>query len=139
MYISRAKAFKRRIVNEPDCISLLKKYNFNIIILEDYTFLEQISICANAQYIVSNHGAGLSNILFMKPSSSVLELRKENDYHNNCYFSLANAMSLNYYYQICAPCNKYQDAHIANLLVDIEALDFNINKMITQSSSIEPH
>ena len=69
-----------------------------------------------AKYLISNHGAGLTNMLFMKAGGNVLELRHRGDKHNNCYFSLASTLRLNYYYQLCDSENNIEDAYTANLL-----------------------
>lgn len=39
--------------------------------------------------------------LFMRPGSKAMQLRREGDAHNNCYFSLAGALGLRYFYQLC--------------------------------------
>ena len=101
IYISRSKASRRFLINEKDVESLLKEYNFQIINMEDYSFREQINIAYNARLLVSMHGGALTHIHFMQQESSVLEFRKKNDSKNNCYFSLADAMKVNYYYQFC--------------------------------------
>ena len=58
---------------------------------------------SRARYVVSNHGAGLTNMLFMKDGARVLELRHVSDYVNNCYFILASALQFDYLYQLCEP------------------------------------
>lgn len=130
VYISRSKASRRKIVNEEDCISVLKDYDFKVLHLEDYPFEEQVAILANTQCLISNHGAGLTNLLFMKSNSKVLELRKENDDHNNCFFSLASALNVNYFYQLCPTEDPNEIAHTANLIVDCQTLRHNIELML---------
>ena len=80
--------------------------------------------------MISNHGGGLTNILFMKSGSSVLELRQSGDSHNNCYFSLASALYLKYYYQLCHSENPDEDAHTADLIVDCRRLRKNIEQIL---------
>ena len=74
--------------------------------------------CWRARYIVSNHGAGLTNMLFMKDGGSVLELRHVSDCINNCYFTLASALDLKYFYQTCAPQNQSADRTTPTSFVD---------------------
>jgi capsular polysaccharide biosynthesis protein len=59
-----------------------------------------VSCARNADVLAANHGAGLTNMLFMKPGSRVLELRYEHDNHNNCFFALANTLAVSYHYQL---------------------------------------
>lgn len=130
IYISRSQAEKRKIANEAECIAILEEYDFRIVRFEDYSFDEQVKIAADARYLIANHGAGLTNMLFMKSGGAVLELRKKADAHNNCYFALANALQLNYFYQICDSENNEEDAHRANLIVDSGLLRKNIEQML---------
>ena len=132
IYISRSKAQRRKIVNEEECVAILNEYGFETIYFEDYTFEQQVEIALNAEYLVSNHGAGITNILFMKPDSKVLELRKTGDAHNNCYFALASALKLKYYYQLCSSENPDEEANTANLIVDCQLLRENIGKMLAK-------
>lgn len=130
VYVSRGKARKRKIINEEECITTLTEYGFQTIYFEDYSFDRQVEIALNARYLVSNHGAGLTNMLFMKSGGNVLELRKNGDTHNNCYFALASALHLKYYYQLCNPECRDEGAYTANLIVDCQLLRKNIEQML---------
>ncbi|HEU4711474.1 MAG TPA: glycosyltransferase family 61 protein [Pyrinomonadaceae bacterium] len=125
LYITRAKAAKRRIVNEDEIAPILGGFGFQTVSAEDMSFEEQVRLCSRARYIVSNHGAGLTNILFMRDGGSVLELRHRSDCINNCYFTLASALDLNYFYQTCEPQNA-ADPHEAHLVVDPQRLKENL-------------
>ncbi|MBX9852302.1 MAG: glycosyltransferase family 61 protein [Cytophagaceae bacterium] len=130
IYISRYKALRRKISNEKEVVNIFEKYNFKVLYFEDYDFDEQAQIMLNAKYFISNHGAGLTNMLFMQPGTSVLELRRENDDHNNCYFAQASALNLKYYYQVCKSENGETDTYTANLIVDPFVLEKNIKTML---------
>lgn len=132
VYISRARAPKRRIVNEAEVSAALSKFDFEIIHAEDLGFAEQVRLFSQTRYLVSNHGAGLTNMLFMQSGGSVLELRHKTDRVNNCYFTLASALNLNYFYQTCDPVPDLEDAHTADLLVDIEQLNRNLEELTRQ-------
>lgn len=134
VYISRGKAKVRRVINEADVVAVLKEHGFCVVFLEDYAFEQQVKIILNARYVVSNHGAGLTNMLFLPPGSSVFELRKCADSHNNCYFSLASALDLKYYYQVCKPENPDEDAYSANVHVDLELFRKNLEQMLAEDS-----
>lgn len=126
VYISRSRALKRRIVNEEEVVAVLREFGFRVLHAEDYPFEEQLRIAARARHLVSNHGAGLTNMLFMRAGSSVLELRHLTDRINNCYFTLASALGLNYFYQTCEAETPGEDAHTANLRVNVAALRENV-------------
>ena len=120
IYVSRAKANRRKIVNEDEIFPLLKKYNYRVVYFEDYTWLEQIKLMANANQLLSIHGAGLSNMLFMQPDAKVLEIRREGDHHQNCFFSLASALNYDYYYLLCKTRGIFKTTMRANLYVDTD-------------------
>jgi len=126
LYISRRNAGRRKIINEDEVTSVLDRFGFETIHAEDLSFEQQVRTCSRARYIVSNHGAGLTNMLFMKDGGSVLELRHISDCINNCYFTLASALDLKYYYQTCQPKNQSADPHDAHLVVDTDQLEKNL-------------
>jgi hypothetical protein len=130
VYISRSLAPKRRIFNEDEVMEVLRQFDFRIIRSEDHSFAEQVRIASRARYLFSNHGAGLTNILFMSPGTNVLELRHVTDRVNNCYFTLASALNLNYFYQNCEPADRDEDPHTGDLKVDSRALRANIELML---------
>ncbi|HEX5705416.1 MAG TPA: glycosyltransferase family 61 protein [Pyrinomonadaceae bacterium] len=130
VYISRAHAPKRRIVNEAEVSAALRKFDFEIIHAEDLGFAEQVRLFSQTRYLVSNHGAGLTNMLFLQSGGSVLELRHKTDRVNNCYFTLASALNLKYFYQTCDPLPDGEDAHTADLFVNVEQLARNLDQII---------
>jgi len=130
VYISRGKAKTRKVINEKEVMAILKEHGFNVVLFEDYPFEQQAKIILNARYVVSNHGAGLTNMLFLPPGSSVFELRKLGDSHNNCYFALASALDLKYYYQLCKSENPNEDAFSADVYVDLALFRKNLELML---------
>jgi hypothetical protein len=131
VYISRGKALRRWISNEDECRRVLRDYGFTTIHFEEHTFDEQVRIAMNAECMVSNHGAGLTNMLFMGEKGRVLELRRSGDAKNNCYFSLASALDLHYYYQLCESDTPGADTFTGNLIVDCDRLRANL-ELITR-------
>jgi hypothetical protein len=130
LYISRGQAGKRRIINENEIAPILSRFGFETVRTEELSFARQVRICSRARYVVSNHGAGLTNTLFMREGGSVLELRHQTDSVNNCFFTLSSALGLNYFYQACEPQNAKADPHEADLLVDPEELDRNLRLLL---------
>lgn len=126
IYISRRAAQKRRIVNEDELTPVLNKFGFQTVYAEELSFQDQVRVLSRARYLVSNHGAGLTNMLFMKDGGRVLELRHVSDYVNNCYFVLASALKFAYYYQLCMPRPDKADPHTADLIVGPQELEKNL-------------
>lgn len=127
IYISRMKAKKRKVSNEEEVTSLLKSFGYEIHYFEDYSFSQQVSICSESLSMIGLHGAGLTNMLFMRPRTQVLELRNEDDCSNNCYFSLASDLGIDYYYQLSK--GDQRDTHTVNVHVNTEELRGNLERM----------
>jgi Glycosyltransferase 61 len=130
IYISRRHATKRRIANEDEVSQVLSRFGFQTIYAEELSFAQQVKISSRARCLVSNHGAGLTNMLFMPENGSVLELRHQTDSVNNCYFTLASALNLNYFYQPCRPAIDGPDPHSADLIVDPKQLEANLRLIL---------
>jgi capsular polysaccharide biosynthesis protein len=130
LYISRAKAKYRRIINENEVTDCLEDYGFTTLRMEEYDFKEQVSLMRNVKYLVSVHGAGLTNMLFMEIGGSILEFRRNGDNHNNCYFSLASVLSHKYFYQFCNTDTQYSNNSEYNLYVNIDVLKYNLDLML---------
>jgi len=130
IYISRRGAGRRRVVNEDELCRILTNHGFQTVCTEELSFAEQVKLLSRARYVVSNHGAGLTNMLFMRDDAKVLELRHVSDYINNCYFILASALKLDYYYQLCEAAADHADAHTADLVVAPQELEKNLNLLL---------
>lgn len=98
LYISRKKAQKRRVFNDSQLEAVLRERGFEIVCFEDYSWEEQVRMAGFADVIVTIHGAALTNALYMHEGASVVELRRDGEAHDNCYFSLASCLGLNYWY-----------------------------------------
>jgi capsular polysaccharide biosynthesis protein len=133
IYISRRHAPTRKILNEKEMEAILEQHGFEIHFFEYYDLKKQIGLMAETKYLVGVHGGGLTNMLFMKEGGRVLELRNAGDSHNNCYFSLASALGLDYYYQF----NKGNSAvtQVTDLEVNLEELKQNLLLMMKGSST----
>jgi len=130
VYITRSNARRRKVINEVELIEFLRKYDFEIHKLEDYTIKEQIHLFHEAAIVLSNHGAGLTNIMFMNEGSRVLELKSaQNNYW--CFFSLANVFGLQYGYQLCSSTNL--NHREADIFVDLFNLSFRLTELLQKS------
>lgn len=133
IYLSRKKSHRRRVSNENDVFKLLQNYGFILVYADDYGFFEQVAMYSKAKYLISIMGAGLSNALFMKEGSSILEFHKhllKGDVHCKTFWYLADALEFDYYYQFCIAEDNSQDIYFADLTVDITLLEKNVNLMI---------
>ena len=77
IYIRREDANYRKIVNEADLISNLRKREFDIINPQHFEILEQMKIFSNAEVIVAPHGSNMSNIIFCRKGAKIIEISPE--------------------------------------------------------------
>ena len=108
-------------------IPLLINHGFTIILAEELSFTEQVAIFSNAEIIMGLHGAGLVNMLFMKKNCCVIEIRRHGDSRNNCFFSLASELDLNYFYHLAEPENN--NFHSGNCQINLSQLSKVINEV----------
>jgi Glycosyltransferase 61 len=69
---SHARA--RSMEGEDELLEMLTMFGFQKVAFETLTPLEQVAIMANAEVMISYHGAGFANMLFANPKAHVLEL-----------------------------------------------------------------
>lgn len=117
IYISRRFSDRRKIANETELLSILKKFDFEIFSMEDLSVAQQISLCSGAEVIIGLHGAGLTNILFMN-KGKLLELRMKDSVDQWCYCEMAFAMEHRYYYMLCDAAGLNTDPHHGDIKVD---------------------
>jgi capsular polysaccharide biosynthesis protein len=98
IFITRRKATYRNILPQKDVEAIFQKNGFTIVETDQMTFEQQVHLFSKCSHLAAAHGAGLTNMTFMKKGSKVLEVRQKNDNHNNCYFAMANTVGLKYYY-----------------------------------------
>lgn len=130
LYVSRGRAPKRKLSNEREVARTLEELGFRVVYFEEHPFEEQVRLAASARHLVSSHGAGLTNVLFMPEGASVLELRREGERERNWFFNLASAAGVRYYYQNCAPAGGGDDPHSGDLFADTAALRDNVALML---------
>ncbi len=90
--------------------------------------MEQIHLFNSVKWLVSIHGAGLTNMIFMNKGCHILELRNKDDKDNNCYFSLASAVGLNYYYLENATDNS--NTNVGNFFIDPKKFEEVLQKYV---------
>src|SRR5581483_1792102 len=99
LYIPRRNVPRRRILNQDELESFLLKRGFKTFDPAEYTVPQQARAFNQADVIVAPHGSGLSNLVFCKPGTTVIELFPPS-VMPLCYWILSSQMDLNYYYHI---------------------------------------
>jgi hypothetical protein len=97
IYISRGNVKTRKVSNEKEVLSYLSKYGFVPVTLDGLSIEEQAKIFNSAKVIVAPHGAALSNLVFARKGTKVIEAYHP-DYVNVCFWALSNCVGLDHYY-----------------------------------------
>ncbi len=97
IYISRGKARYRRVINEAEVIEFLTQFGFQVIETESLSFFAQLAVFERAKIIVAPHGSGLTNIIFCRPGTQVIELVSPH-YVRPYYWVISQMLELEHYY-----------------------------------------
>lgn len=69
-----SQARERSMEGEDELLEILQLFGFQKVSFETLKPLEQIALMANAEVMMSYHGAGFANMLFANPKAHILEL-----------------------------------------------------------------
>jgi len=128
IYISRGKAKQRKIVNEDILIAMLKKKGFHCVALETLSWKDQVSLFKHCTTLLSIHGAGLANCVFMPEGGTVIEVFSKQSVAirslNPVYKKLSEASGLTHKYLFSERVENTTppDFHKDDLVVDVEEL-----------------
>ncbi|MBE9169426.1 tetratricopeptide repeat protein [Pleurocapsales cyanobacterium LEGE 06147] len=128
IYISRARARGRQVINENEVINVLNNWGFQTIFLEEMSLLQQAALFANAKVIVAPHGSSLTNLVFCSPETKIVELFSPH-YVRTDYWILSQQLQLQHYYSVgqsfdCYPLRHlmYQNSLTEDIFVDLGSL-----------------
>ncbi len=96
LFISRKNAPNRRLAGEEQLEDWLERNGFTVIMAENHTLPEQAALFHGAEVVMAVHGSGLSNIVFCRPGTIIIELFASS-FVVPCYWILANNHSLRYF------------------------------------------
>ena len=99
VFISRARAARRRLANEDEVWALLEPAGFERVHTEGLTFEEQVALMRETSVLCALHGAGLANMLFCPPGAHVIEIADPAFPNPNFY---ATAAALGHHYWLLA-------------------------------------
>jgi hypothetical protein len=102
IYISRKIPFARVLVNENDLLPGLQEMGFQICLLEEMPFEEQVRLFRNAEVVLAPHGAGLINLIFSKPGTRVVEILARG-HERRCYWTLCEELGHDYRFYLGEP------------------------------------
>lgn len=104
-YVGRddRKSRTRHMQGEELLFEHLQLFGFEYIVFESFSPLEQIALMAQAEVMVSYHGAGFTNMLFANPDAYVIELGtyQTAQYRWEDFWPLAHASGCRYVNFFC--------------------------------------
>ena len=133
IYISRKKAQRRKFLDENEIEAFLKKHGFQSIVMEDYSFFEQVYLMMNAKVTCGITGAGHINAMFMPKGSYFFDFTnqgyKNSKIYKFHYYKLCNIVHVNYLVQFFNFKEKPEIKKFSQqpLIPDYNLLERNIN------------
>lgn len=120
IYISRQGATRRRVRNEAAVMDTLRPYGFERYALEELSVAEQVRLFANAEAVVSPHGAGLANTVYAD-STAVVELF--GDAKKTTFYRLSDVLGHEYTY-------FHNPTDRGDIVVTIEQLEDQLSEVL---------
>ncbi len=133
LYISRADAKQRRVLNEPELIAMLQKYGFEVHTMSSLSMAHKAELLNSARLIVGPHGSGSVNFVLCKPGTKILDLLPD-----NCVAPFICDISLKrgliYEYLLCESDGNATNAvegQKINLTVNVAEVEEKIRTLLT--------
>jgi capsular polysaccharide biosynthesis protein len=104
IFISRRDVNTRVLNDESLLVKQLELRGFDCPVMSGLTLREQAELCANAEIIISTHGAGLSNMLFRNGRCKIVEIIPVKRWPRNnlvCMYNLSQVAGFDHYLFDC--------------------------------------
>jgi capsular polysaccharide biosynthesis protein len=133
VYVSRADARQNRpVVNETELIASLQSLGFEVFLLGQLSIQEQAALFNSAEFVVTSHGGGLSNLTYCDPGTIVLELYPDK-YVRHIFYDIADKRSLQYHYMLLPSTGDAVDAghgQKIGLIADVDKITSKVKQLL---------
>jgi capsular polysaccharide biosynthesis protein len=128
VYLSRADANHRKLVNEAEIAAYLESQGFAIAVPGWMSFKEQVTLLRNAKVVIGPHGAGLYNFAFAPFDATLGEIRIDAN-PDLGYRYLAQFRGSNFAYLRATPVEaETVRPHIRDMHIDLDVLKRFVEK-----------
>jgi capsular polysaccharide biosynthesis protein len=124
LFVSRNESSMRRIVNEDELLPGLRDMGFKIFSPGKHPLRTQIDAFRNARVVLAAHGAGLTNIVFCRPKTTLIEIFPEEGVHGSAFLRIASHLRFNYYFIVGKKVETPQglkNPNNSDILLDVAA------------------
>jgi capsular polysaccharide biosynthesis protein len=94
-YLGSAPTESRNWEERQEFLRLTRDLPVEVVYLEDTTIFQQMALFNSAKAIIGVHGTGLSNVVFCRPGTAVIEIRSPL-FWNCTYADIASYLGLRY-------------------------------------------
>lgn len=114
----------RRIVNHDELAHRLAGLGFVSVRLEEMAFADQVRLFAGSECVVGPHGAGLTNVMFCKPGTRVVEIMPDRD-HRPHFWAISHACGLPYTLVEAPAVSRAME-----MVVDVDTVESVVRRML---------
>ncbi|AJI53681.1 glycosyltransferase family 61 protein [Francisella philomiragia] len=133
IYLQRISQF-RKIVNVNELELLLHRKGFEFVNTGAMTIEEQISLMQHADIIVAPSGASLTNIIFMRPNTKVINIYPSTQATNyNIFQQLASVANVDLVHFLTKPVGDSTALH-SDAIVDVNSLESYLDNMLNNKN-----
>lgn len=133
IFVTRRKTGTRMLSDEPAVERLLQAHGFQTHAMEDYSLAKQARLMREAEIVVATHGAGLSNLIFARPGTQVVELVPAERFNYACYPKRTRFFGLHHQIVFARCPGRKQVLHVA--LEDVAAALGEAERAIASSAA----
>jgi hypothetical protein len=110
----------RPIQNVEQVRTFIKRYGFETVSTEGMSIRDQISLFQSAEFVISQHDAGMANLLFCEPGTKIIELMPSGGMRTE-FWVIAEKLDLVYAMQFCDVIEDKRSQ--GGIAVDIDKLE----------------
>jgi len=133
IYLSRSTARWRRVINEPEVIGCLKKFDFEVIDPGTLTIAEQVRLAQNSEIIAGPIGNNMNFQLFARPQTVIIQFLYNQIM--NITPAVADIFDQRYFEIYGTPLKEGKDDMCYDFSVPIEPLESLLEKITREKAN----